>query len=382
MFKHGAYLYNNLTFVNKLDAFDHALKIKDKNPYIKFYFHDNVYSKLTEEPSMSLRDLYALRARQLRGEYDYIILLYSGGADSHEMLNTFLENNILVDEVQTLYPQKLTEGKVQTENLKQDDTNILAEHILVTFPELKKLSTISPKTKIRIIDTTDSFFSIDDNYLSSYYNHFFNSFYPTQMNTAILDKETNELAIRKKVCMVWANNKPDIVLDNQNNFYYRFNDIARQFSPWLSENGSKSPIHFESFYWSADVPFIPIKQSFVLMRQMQYDLDHMNHYSYNLLKSMNIGELNKWMKPVIYRHWDQRKYQAKLNMRDWHSLDENIYKYIPHVKDLTMTKMKYYIRKYHSLNTFKIDSVDFKRPSLGVFFTQKYKIGRLQVHTK
>lgn len=382
MFKYGAYLYNNLAFVNKLDAFDHVLKNKDKNPDIKFYFHDDVYSKLTEEPVTPLSKLYEMRARQLREQYDHIILMYSGGSDSHEVLNTFLKNNIFLDEIHNVYPQKLVEGRVDITNLKQNDNNLLAEHILVALPELKKINEVSPKTKIRIIDSTDSFLKIDDNYLTSYYKHFFNTFFPTQMNAAILDKETNELAIRKNICMIWGNDKPYITLDSENNFYYTFNDIARPFNPWLSQNGITSPINFEPFYWSADAPLIPVKQSHILMKQIQYDIDNMNYYSFNLLKSRkHIRELQEWMKPIIYSHWDQRKYQSKIDIVDWHSVDENIYKYIPRIKDLTITKMKYYINKYYSLHSASNGSVNLKRPSLGAFFTQRYKIGKLYVNS-
>jgi len=49
--------------------------------------------------SESLDFLYALRARQLREKYDYLVLYFSGGADSTNILKTFIDNNIFLDEI-------------------------------------------------------------------------------------------------------------------------------------------------------------------------------------------------------------------------------------------------------------------------------------------
>lgn len=53
----------------------------------------------TIEPSESLEELKKQRAIQLRDKYDYIILYFSGGSDSITVLNSFLKNNIFLDEV-------------------------------------------------------------------------------------------------------------------------------------------------------------------------------------------------------------------------------------------------------------------------------------------
>jgi hypothetical protein len=372
--KHGVYLYRGKSFVTKLDTYNHALSLGDHAPNISFVFHDEVYSKLTQEPDIALHQLYAERAKQLRDNYDHIILLYSGGSDSHEILNVFLKNGVFLDEVQTLYPKKLTDGKIDIDNFDRSSDDAIAEVMVTTLPELKLLSKVSPRTKIRIIDTTDSFFGIDDNYLSSYYTHFFNSFYSTQMNTVILDRENVDLATKKKVCLLWGNNKPFVTLDNDDNFYYGFNDLPRQFDPWLTET-NKSPIHFESFFWCVDAPLIPVKQSHLIMRHLQLDIDQGNYHGYVLLKTKNKPAIDEWMKKIIYQYWDENKYQAKSNIVDWHSLDQNIYRYIPKIQHVTLDKMNYYTNKYRSLSGV----LDLSKPSLGIFHTRRYNIGKLNI---
>lgn len=373
-YKYGMYVYRNRNFVNKLDVLDYALSVGDTNPVIRYYFHDHVYCKLTKEPDVSLNQLYVNRAKQLRDTYDYIILLYSGGSDSHEILNVFLNNDIFLDEVQNLHPKKLTDGKIDTSKLEQYGNDVLAEHVVTALPALKRLSELSPKTKIRILDTTDSFFDIGDNYISTYYNHFFNTFYSTQMNTAILDKENVELATKKKVCLLWGNDKPYVGIDLHNNFFYGFHDVQRQFSPWLRDN-NRSPIHFECFFWSIDAPLIQVKQSHAIMKRIQMDLDVGNRYSYNLFRSKNGVDQNMWMRDVIYQYWDNNTYQAKANVRDWYTMDQNIIKFVPRIRNVTEDKKNFYTEKYKSLG----GSVDLSKPGLGMYRTQTYNIGKVEL---
>ena len=53
----------------------------------------------TKEPTKTLKQLYKERAEQLRSDYDYLIVYFSGGSDSITVVNSFLDNNIPIDEI-------------------------------------------------------------------------------------------------------------------------------------------------------------------------------------------------------------------------------------------------------------------------------------------
>ena len=62
-----------------------ALLESNKTGYkIDWVFNNDIYGKIdwTLPVLESLDLLYALRARQLREKYDYLVLYFSGGADS------------------------------------------------------------------------------------------------------------------------------------------------------------------------------------------------------------------------------------------------------------------------------------------------------------
>jgi hypothetical protein len=68
---------------------------------VQFHWMDDTWSKtdMTKEPLLSWNDLLKLRAQQLRDTYSHVILCYSGGWDSHTALMSFVDNNILLDEI-------------------------------------------------------------------------------------------------------------------------------------------------------------------------------------------------------------------------------------------------------------------------------------------
>src|SRR5262245_7733265 len=106
----GYYLYKGQVFFNKYDAFERALAAGDFAPAIEFRFHmPDQLGDCTVEPEPSLADLYRARALRLRDQYDYLILMYSGGADATQVLMTFLNNGIHLDEVCTFYPLRFAE---------------------------------------------------------------------------------------------------------------------------------------------------------------------------------------------------------------------------------------------------------------------------------
>jgi hypothetical protein len=76
---------------------------------VSWHFHDDLFSAIDVSSlgKLSLKELYRQRALQLRDEYDYLILNYSGGSDSGYILKTFVENGIKLDQVRVKHPFSL-----------------------------------------------------------------------------------------------------------------------------------------------------------------------------------------------------------------------------------------------------------------------------------
>ena len=94
----GVYRVGDFDFYSKVEAIEMHTKT-GIHPY--WDFNEAVYRSRdwTVEPSVDLSELYRRRAQQLRDKYDYLVLWYSSGADSDNVLRSFLDNDILIDEV-------------------------------------------------------------------------------------------------------------------------------------------------------------------------------------------------------------------------------------------------------------------------------------------
>jgi hypothetical protein len=117
----------------------------------RWVYNDNFFSQYdwTREPTESLDELYKQRAEQLRRDYDYLILYYSGGYDSANMLHAFLDNGIYPDEIAVFYSRYDT---VSNQYIELRD---------YTWKKIADIQERYPQIKIRKIDYSDYFFKWD-----------------------------------------------------------------------------------------------------------------------------------------------------------------------------------------------------------------------------
>ena len=68
---------------------------------VQFHYYDSAFDSVdwTVDPEMSLTDMIDLRARQIRESHDYVALWYSGGYDSETILDSFIKQNLKLDEL-------------------------------------------------------------------------------------------------------------------------------------------------------------------------------------------------------------------------------------------------------------------------------------------
>lgn len=147
----GYYTVNGVSFnTNKVAAILEAQRV---GADIEWHFHDTVFNSVdwTKEPEPSLDMMYEARARQIREKYDYVIVFCSGGADSTNVIRTFMNNNIHVDEVVAMIPESGL-NNYDSNDTDRSPTNLMSETKYAQYPILHEVSTRSPRTKITVID--------------------------------------------------------------------------------------------------------------------------------------------------------------------------------------------------------------------------------------
>jgi hypothetical protein len=83
---------------------------------LHLYFNNDAWANLdyTQEPSQSWTELMDQRVREIRDQYKYVALFFSGGYDSSTILNAFVRNHLPIDELIIWEREWLPETRVET----------------------------------------------------------------------------------------------------------------------------------------------------------------------------------------------------------------------------------------------------------------------------
>jgi hypothetical protein len=306
--KYGLWVVGDKTFDNKYQALVHA---STTNQNIKFWYHNEKYDSVDRKllGKIPLNTLYKERAQQLRDTYDYLILYYSGGADSHNILKTFIDNDIFLDEICVKWPKPLIDSKFYNPNsIDKSSKNIWSEWNYCVEPILKWLATHRPKTKIHIKDYTENIDKIDiDKFFVENPNHGFRASIIKDSQGS--DSENEQMRLNKTVASIYGIDKPLLLLHN-NNFYTFFSDNGG-ISAGLNIN---NPYGIEYFYWSPDMPILALEQAFQLsiyyktfpeLQKIVY-----TYADIGISKEAKAQSQNDIIRKVIYDNWDNR-FQAE-----------------------------------------------------------------------
>jgi hypothetical protein len=312
---YGFYTVDNLKFYSKVEALEVAAKTQSK---VYWNFNDQAFSAYNwkVEPTQSLNELYRERAQQLRDKYDYLVLWYSGGADSTNILDTFVDNNIKLDEVV---------GAVNYEATGNQTNRLNAEIYKVTVPKIEEVKVKQPWLIHRLVDVpayTMDFFkdkkSIDWAYNM---NAFFNPYSMTSQDSRLKVPEWVKLMDSgKKVGFIYGIDKPCIAWSSSG-YQVRFFDMFdRVVSPQVQRNNDPRE-NVELFYWSPDCVPLMIKQAHVIKNFLKLATGDEEWLTDNRVDKAfgNFTVINKkvrWLdlnmvNKLVYPKWKLEPYQFK-----------------------------------------------------------------------
>lgn len=339
----GYYQVGDFKSYSKLEAIEIH---KKTNIHPHWNFNELTFScyDWKVEPQESLKELYKRRAEQIRNRYDYIVLPYSGGADSDNVLHSFIDNGFHIDEILSFSNYDATGEKINHFN---------AEIFEVAIPKIQKLQQQFPLMKHRVIDlgqATVNTFSLTSKSIDWIYS--MNGMFGPN-NTARKDLKTNNKDYQKiidsgkKIGFVWGKDKPRI---NQINgkYIFRFLDIIDDAVTSQTQILNREWDNDELFYWTPEIPEIVIKQAHVVKNYLKTasidspyitTTSKINSYSYSpLSSSVNISgsykEINEkkyWLTMnglhfLIYPTWKPTPYQFKSSSAFFSARDEWFFK--------------------------------------------------------
>ena len=243
------------------------------------HFENNLENlNLLEEPIEDLQQLYIQRAQYLRDNYEYLILNYSGGPDSHNILETFMLNGIFLDEI--LIYSYFDEPTID----KLHHTNPSTFSLFPEFYEAEKsalpiakylVERYSPHTKITFVNnlyevhkkfwetiTEEDFIKSVKGNASILMSHR----HIGRVRDPNFKQSWKDLKQRKKTAHIWGIEKPGLKSDNKGIFVRLLDHtiLSRIDLQYLLTSEDIPNIH-ELFYIHPDFVKLFLKQCHVLV---------------------------------------------------------------------------------------------------------------------
>ena len=306
--KNGYYQVGNQFFNHKLTALIEATKT---NQTVQWHFNDQVWKGINwlQDDSVPLSYWYRERAKQLRDKYDYLILAFSGGRDSHNVLHSFIDNNIHLDEVWCDWPLAHTHGKVDQNSQDRSAENMPSEWTFSIKPELDQLAQSHPGTQINVTDATANLTTedTDDTLLMSQY-----AFYGTIKRHRELDNIIRQRSKKyPRVGVIVGIEKPQYVIINGYMSLY-FSDGTMQLK---SDSIGDCIRNIEYFYWSSDLPELVRSQGHAILNYLRANPSAQQLQTFASIQKNNTvtidtpGQYEQWRNLInyaIYPQWDNK----------------------------------------------------------------------------
>lgn len=272
---------------------------------VEWIFNNDVYGSIdwTVPIETSLFEIYRQRAQQLRDKYDYLMLYYSGGADSSTILRTFVENGIFLDEIVMQLPEPVRQSFDPTDT---SEGNFYAELEYSAVPYLNKIKNkIHPNTVIRYQDFSKSGIELlkKDDWFDTV---------PLCTNITLsgvfrqIAQNTDYHILNlydtgKSIAQILGIDKPLVYFDG-NDYYSYFMDTSTyhyvspvDFNNTALSNGKYST---EFFYWTPDMPEIVVKQAQDIKRNCE--MNPWAKFMASEILKRHISEYRPVIHPVIY----------------------------------------------------------------------------------
>jgi len=263
----GYYLCNGVSFQSKIDALLYSTTIQKP---VEWIFHQDTFLKYPWhiEPSETLDQLYDRRSRELREKYDYVILSYSGGADTNNILESFIRQNLHIDEIIINHMSSITKKTTILDPNVKASWNFAAEHELQAIPRLLFR-----------------------------YNYFHFREIKKQFDKNL------------KIGIIVGVDKPKTKIKSDNKFYIYFNDLTTNIATINDFNDEYTNTTVELFYWSIDCLDLLCKQAHVIKKWLE-KAPGRQYYWKN--PDANVVRLfhERWLRPLIYTTWDNNWFQA------------------------------------------------------------------------
>lgn len=367
----GYYTCNSKEFESKIQALMYAELTKKP---VEWIFNNEVFDNYQWqfEPAGTLDMQYDARARSIREMYDYVILSYSGGADSNNILESFIRQGLHIDEIVTNWSQDIPK-EFLTASRETKNNNAEFEHHVKG--KLKYIADKLPATKITVLETSNvirqSFLDAGD---ASWVK---NKKEILSAGTTNLYNYTQFAEIRKqfdkgqRIALVLGTDKPRLQIVDNKLYMYFVDTIANIASvqDHISDYPNAEPVFF---YWDPLCCDLLCKQAHTVLGYLK--ANQALQYAWRITDHKIDRQVREEiLKQVIYTNWNSEWFQVNKSVGGWdNDLDQWFTKGLVGTKEhsIWLEGLDYVSNR---LSTFLVQNGDTL--ALKMFSSKMYYIG-------
>lgn len=275
--KNYGFVANNEFYTSKVEALS---KVGDISK-VQLYFLNDEWASVdwSKEPTESFEELMNKRCIQIRNQYDHVSLFFSGGYDSNTILNAFLRNGLLIDEMIFWEREWVPFNRPET------------DYAVGIAKELKK--TIWPNLKI-----THYYRKIE--HMVDYYKKWKDDWIFSPGNWLGLTKTVRDWEFEHTPEIVGRHDDPRrVIIEGRdkprldfrdNRWYVTMNDHI------LKDCMNNSALQF---YFDPDFPQLHVKQCHMMIRWLENNYDITHEFIHQLQSHLTGNETyEKWNRAI------------------------------------------------------------------------------------
>jgi hypothetical protein len=380
----GFYVYDGYSYMTRDAALDAMLLKCDYDATIQFYYNDHIYGNMNWEREVikPISDLYKERAQQIRDKYKYLILNFSGGSDSTQVLESFLKNGIFLDEIVVAMQEKLVAGVSDSELLSNKSYHQFLEYRYAVIPMLNKIKKLSPNTKITVIDTSDD---LHTQIINKHYDYIGQRFVIPQLPkiTVYSLRQFEKNNSKDGIAVIRGFEKPVIIINDDGKIFHAFNDVTMSGSQDVQTQDS--PYTFEDFFWTPDLPLITIKQCQMIIKALSNYKNFYNAYKVlhekivqarndKTMKGSPSFVLERLYNTIIYPDWNPNTFVAPKITKS--NPDFDVLNKLNFKSEVDMAKE--YTEEFTRFKSKRYEKIVNKQQLSRLIFSRSYYLGQFK----
>lgn len=265
----GHYTVGNDVFYNNRDALEAGTQT---NQDVNWHYFDDVWHTAHDRglwKHLTLPQLYAQRARRLREEYDYVAVMFSGGWDSRNILETFEREGLHIDDIIIF---SLPELENNSDFNDKSASNWSGEIPFHALPYAKQYIERHPGTGIIVVEwlsrTLQGFSNSETLWKDSKTRPggMFGRYFATGLHPDVLRKTNG-----KKSCLLMGIDKPMIMQQGTRATGIFPSTLLSYYTNFNKSNGFPDNVMCEPFYWTPDLPELAIRGWYELLDLCKQD---------------------------------------------------------------------------------------------------------------